>query len=135
MTESDWIADLDRLRAGGGPTGTYRVKWWTKKILAGSKESLHTIGFLVGAIAAGKFEVDHHLFALYSLQCSRGSLPLVIVPVASDAPVETLWWGQSVTVRGEVAPGRAVMIEADGHEFRPIGPCTVPMVRRRRYRW
>jgi hypothetical protein len=71
---------------------------------------------------------------LYPDEAPSGSFPIVLVPVGATEPIRRLAHGQQVVCRGELQAGGAVMIEADGHRFDPIGPCVVPVIKRRRYR-
>lgn len=130
MAQSDWLADLARLRAGAGDSATYRSRWWpVKSVPLGLPPA-----FLAFRVARRGADLDRFDVALYRSDSPAGALPLAIVPVSASAEVPRLSQGQLVSARGEVRPGAAVIIEVEDHDLQPVGPCWVPTIRRRRYR-
>lgn len=147
VTESEWLASLAHLRAGGGTRGSYLVRWWPKQYLdagvGGGPFGLlvlvvrlvrSAVGSLGDPFDDSRGQRERYDLALYPAGAVSGSVPLVLVPVGADEPVQLLSQGQEVDVRGDVEAGGAVVIDHPGHGFDPIGPCRVPAFWPRRYR-
>ncbi len=130
-TRATYLEDLQVVLGGGGQVGQYLVRWWPVREMT-NKPPLFT---LLDALRQRPVRpVRRYDLALYDITASRGTSPLVLVPVDSEEPVPQLGQRQEVSARGTVEVGRAIVVATEGHEFRPIGPATLPVFLLRRYR-
>lgn len=131
-TSAEYLTDLRAVLNGQGVERSYLLRWWAVRESMVDKPALFVLVELIRR--KPQRSVVRFDLALYRADAPPRTPPLVLVPVGAEEPVPQLRQRQPVIARGTVDAGRAVVVRADEHEFRPIGPATRPVFLLRRYR-
>ncbi len=131
MVADEWLRELADLRRGGGDRRRYRARVY--EVRRGAWEVSLPL-MLWRAAARSGWERDWVSVLLYEESAAPGDLPIVVVPVQVDAPVERIRRGDVVQARGIAEAGRAMVIDLDGEAIFCAGPAFVPSLLRWPYR-
>jgi hypothetical protein len=79
-------------------------------------------------------QISHVDVALYEPDATAGAMPVVVIPVQRDAPVDRLQRGGTIVGRGIAAPGHAMVLVVDDTTVPCAGPAWLPTLFRTRLR-
>jgi hypothetical protein len=131
-----WLTELPTVQASTGDLPyrarviTHTNRPWLLRSLVGDLVHVVRHGWSK-AFSRVTVQVD---VVLYPPDAAVGALPIIVVPVQPDAPVQRVRRGDVVLARGRAVPGHAMVLTVDGTTIPCAGPAWVPTLFRRRLR-